>query len=57
VDTKRSGRLALPLRLDQLHKLDPLGLIRRGTGSPLGEESTAVDVTRLAIQQVEEIFL
>jgi hypothetical protein len=41
----------------QLRELDPLGLIHRGTDSPLGEESTRVDVTRLAIEQVEEIFL
>jgi hypothetical protein len=43
--------------VDELYKLDPLGLINRLAGSPLGKEPTVVDVTRLAIQQIEEIFL
>ena len=43
--------------MDELYKLDPLGLINRLAGSPLGKEPTVVDVTRLAIQQIEEIFL
>jgi hypothetical protein len=43
--------------MDQFDKADGLRSIRRWTSRPFGKESTALDVTRLAIEQLEEILL
>ena len=40
-----------------VRQADGLRCIRRWTSRPFGKESTAVDVTRLAIEQIEQIFL
>jgi hypothetical protein len=47
----------LALGANQLPKIDRLHLIHQGTGCPLGKEAAVFNVMRLAIQQVEEIFL
>jgi hypothetical protein len=43
--------------MDQLDKADGLRSIRRWTSRAFVKESTAIDVTRLAIEQIEKIFL
>ena len=45
------------LGASQLPKIDRLLLIRQRTGSPIAKEPTVFNIMRLAIQQVEEIFL
>jgi len=47
---------AFSLGANQLHKVDRLSFVHRRTSRQLGKEST-VDVTRLTIRQIEEIFL
>jgi hypothetical protein len=49
--------LGLLARTDQFYKADGLRSIPRWTSRPFGKESTAVDGTRLAIEQIEKIFL
>jgi hypothetical protein len=48
---------AFSLGANQLHKVDRLSFVHRRTSRQLGKVSTVVDVTRLTIQQIEEIFL
>lgn len=48
---------AFPLGANQLHKVDRPGIIHRRTSRQLGKESTVIDVTRLTIQQIQEVFL
>src|SRR4029450_8825265 len=48
---------ASALGASQLPKIDRLLLIHHRTGSPIAKEPTVFNVMRLAIQQVEEIFL
>jgi hypothetical protein len=52
-----SGWLAFPLGTNQLHESDLRSFIPQRTGCPLGKELTVANVTRLAIENVEEIFL
>ena len=49
--------MAFSLRTDQFYKADGLRSIPRWTFRQFGKESTAVDVTRLSIEQIEKIFL
>jgi len=48
---------AFPLGANQAHKVDRPGIVPRRTSRQLGKESTVIDVTRLTIQQIQEVFL
>ncbi|HET8916308.1 MAG TPA: hypothetical protein VFM91_11435 [Propionibacteriaceae bacterium] len=52
-----TGLSELALGASQLPKIDQLLLIHHRTGFPTAKESAVFNVRRLAIQQVEEIFL
>ena len=47
----------MPFETNQLHESDLRSFIPQRTGCPLGKDLTVADVTRLAIENVEEIFL
>ena len=49
--------MALPFGTNQLHESDLRSFIPQRNGCPLGKDLTVADGTRLAIENVEEIFL
>jgi hypothetical protein len=49
--------LAVPFGADQIHEVNRLSSNQLRVGVPLDKELTVAEVTRLAIKNVEEIFL